>query len=195
MATQTLRFSNPKAWSALRKSFRLRLVEAVRSAGGCNAQQLAKQFGVSSPLMYYHLKLLVAAGLLTHSRGKRYSGMGGTFQANSDHIEILFNPSNKGQTHKRNQFLHEWFSDVLETSHADLSTGMTMRWERLTPTECRNIGQHMQAIQAVISGAAKRRIQRNDARTSSHVVMMGLQKVTHPTSPSPAWRCGSTRGG
>ena len=79
MQQTTFRIADAKVWHALRKPERMRLFEAVRSSGGCSAQQLAVRVGMSSPLTHYHLKLLAAAGLLQNAKGKRYRGKGGMF--------------------------------------------------------------------------------------------------------------------
>ncbi len=51
-------------WKALRSPLRLRLLEAIGATPRVDARTLAETLGASAPRIYYHLKILLDAGLL-----------------------------------------------------------------------------------------------------------------------------------
>lgn len=51
-------------WRALRSPLRLRLLEAVGARPRVDARTIAETLGASAPRIYYHLKILLEAGLL-----------------------------------------------------------------------------------------------------------------------------------
>ena len=66
-----------RAAAALRSTVRLQLLEAIETAPGVDARRLAQAVGSSPPRLYYHLKILVDAGLIqVANHGARASARG-----------------------------------------------------------------------------------------------------------------------
>jgi hypothetical protein len=65
----SLTLANQAVWDALRSPLRLQVLEAVRARPGVDARGLAEALGTRPPKLYYHLKILVAAGLLRELDG------------------------------------------------------------------------------------------------------------------------------
>jgi predicted ArsR family transcriptional regulator len=138
MQQTTFRIADAKVWHALRKPERMRLFEAVRSSGGCSAQQLAARVGMSSPLTHYHLKLLAAAGLLQNAKGKRYRGKGGMFTAATQTIHITVDPNDAAQARRARMLMQAWFELSQEATQVANGTHDWQRWEKLTAAETKN---------------------------------------------------------
>lgn len=78
----SLSLANQAVWDALRSPLRLQVLEAVRARPGVDARGLAEALGTRPPKLYYHLKILVAAGLLRElDGGDGGSGDDGEFAA------------------------------------------------------------------------------------------------------------------
>ena len=60
----------PEQIELLASPLRQEIVDAVRAMGTCSARELAVELGTSPDSLYYHLRKLVAVGLLV-SEGKR----------------------------------------------------------------------------------------------------------------------------
>ena len=196
MQHTTFRIGDAKVWHALRKPERMRLFEAVRSSGGCSAQQLAARVGMSSPLTHYHLKLLAAAGLLQNAKGKRYRGKGGVFTAATQTIQIAVDPTDATQARRARLLMQAWFELSQEATQIATGTHDWQRWERLTKAECRQIDAHMQAIHAVMQRASARRTGRSDVSDATHVVTTAIQPLASTGLAAPGWRlvAGGRRG-
>lgn len=197
MPETTFRIADAKVWHALRKPERMRLFEAVRSSGGCSAQQLAARVGMSSPLTHYHLKLLAAAGLLQNAKGKRYRGKGGVFTATAQTIRIAVDPSEATQARRARMLMQAWFELSQEATRAAAGIHDWHRWEKLTKAECGEIDAHMQAIHDVMERAAARRTGRTEPTDATHVVTTAIQPLASTGLAAPGWKlvAGSRRGG
>lgn len=188
MHSPTFRIADAKVWHALRKPERMRLFEAVRSVGGCSAQQLAALVGMSSPLTHYHLKLLAAAGLLQNAKGKRYRGKGGVFTAVAPSIRISVDADDATQARRARMLMQAWFELSQDATQVAAGTHEWQRWERLTKAECRQIDAHMQAIHALMERAAARRTGRTTLTDATHVVTTAIQPLASPGLAAPGWR-------
>lgn len=197
MQQPTFRIADAKVWHALRKPERMRLFEAVRSSGGCSAQQLATRVGMSSPLTHYHLKLLAAAGLLQNAKGKRYLGKGGVFTAAAQTIQISVDPNDAAQARRARMLMRAWFDLSQEATQVAGGMHDWQRWEKLTKAECRQIDAHMLAIHALMERASARRTGRTDMTDATHVVTTAIQPLASTGLAAPGWRlvAGGRRSG
>jgi len=195
MQHTNFRIADAKVWHALRKPERMRLFEAVRSSGGCSAQQLAVRVGMSSPLTHYHLKLLAAAGLLQNAKGKRYRGKGGVFTAATQTIQIVVDPNDATQARRARMLMQAWFEASQDVARVGVGTHDWQRWEKLTAAECREIETHMRAIHDVMQRAAARRDGRAQLSDATHVVSTAIQPLASAGLPAPGWRLVASRGG
>lgn len=188
MQQTTFRIADAKVWHALRKPERMRLFEAVRSSGGCSAQQLAVRVGMSSPLTHYHLKLLAAAGLLQNAKGKRYRGKGGMFTATTQTIHITVDPNDAAQARRARMLMQAWFELSQEATQVAAGTHDWQRWEKLTKAECKQIDAHMQAIHALMERASARRTGRTELTDATHVVTTAIQPLASTGLAAPGWK-------
>ena len=61
--------ANAVTWQALRAPLRMQMLEAIIACPGVDARALAEAIGCSAPRLYYHIKILVEAGLVVSSEG------------------------------------------------------------------------------------------------------------------------------
>lgn len=181
----SLSLSDGKVWHALRKPFRWRLFEAVRSSGGISAQALARRAGITPQLMLYHLRLLQAAGLLAHGDGKRARGKGGLFTATRDAIEVRAAPRDAKAMRRMRQLARAFEDDAL--AH-DEPAAPSPRWERLRAEEVRRIESLFRQIEETLAVARARRDKDASLPDATHVVAFGVRPIGSGSLPSGGWR-------
>jgi predicted ArsR family transcriptional regulator len=182
-----LPLGDARVWQALRKPFRWRLFEAVRSSGGISAQALARRVGITPQLMLYHLRLLQAAGLLAHGDGRRARGQGGLFTATRDGIEVRV-PARDAKAMRRWRSLARAFED--EAIETDGPAAPSPRWERLTPAETRRIAALFAQVQQVLDGARARRDGDATLPSCTHVLAFGARACGSGRLACAGWRRG-----
>jgi len=194
MPTPTLRIADNKVWQALRTRQRMHIFEAVRSSSGCTALQLSKRLGISPQLTFYHMNLLLKAGLLQHTPGRRYRDKGGKFTAVVDKIVLRVDVTQATQMRRaRNLFMHAT-SEAQSQWKPTASSRNVQRCELLDKNDWREIDQHMKAIEVVLDRAAKVRVGRVEIPSASHCVVMALQPLALTGLPTTGWRCVARRG-
>lgn len=183
-APAPLSLSDRRVWQALRKPFRWRLFEAVRSSGGITAQALAERVGITPQLMLYHLRLLQAAGLLAHGGGRRARGQGGRFTATRDAIE-LSHPRDAGAERRLRRLARAFEDEAI--AHREPSAP-SPRWECLRPAEMRRIESLFDQVQTVLDGARARRTRDASVPDATHLVAFGARRVGSGSLATGGWR-------
>lgn len=75
--------------SALANPHRLRIIAALASGGRNYVSQLAREIGISRPLLHLHLQKLEAAGLVTSQLQLSHDGKAlNYFEVNSFNVEL-----------------------------------------------------------------------------------------------------------
>ena len=180
-----LSLSDGKVWHALRKPFRWRLFEAVRSSGGVTAQMLARRAGITPQLMLYHLRLLQAAGLLEHGDGKRARGKGGLFTATRDAIEVRAAQHDAKAMRRLRQLARAFEDDAL--AH-ERPAAPSPRWERLRAEDVRKIESLFRQVEETLAAARARRDKDASLPDATHVVAFGVRPIGSGSLPSGGWR-------
>ena len=179
-----LRLREPTAWRALRKPFRLGLLEAASGADGVTAQALAARVGITPQLMLYHLQLLEKAGLLRHEGGKRARGKGGRFRRTHARFGIAFDPQDAREMRRLDAVLEGLEADARARRRADAPGGLGVRFECLTSAEAREIGRCMARVEAVLAKAADRRRRSGGMPDATHAVSVSLRPVGAGAMPT-----------
>lgn len=195
LKTTALSLAEARVWQALRKPFRWRLFEAVRASGGISAQDLARRVGITPQLMLYHLQRLELAGLLVHEAGKRYRGKGGKFRACTEHIELLMRSSNAKERARAESILSALDAEARAGEPSSLASATTVRWERLTASEVRQVQDALDAVDRILMKAAARRAGDSALPDATHAVTVAIRPAAAATLPSPAWSSRRARRG
>ena len=172
-----VRLRDAAVWRAIRKPFRLRLLEVARARQGVTAQSLAARVGISSQLMLYHLQLLEKAGLVRHQGGRRARGQGGRFHATHGALQLMVDPKNAGEMRRLDKVLQAMEHEAREGRDPRHPGRTGTRWECLTPAEAREIERCMARVDAVMEGAARRRRSADAAPDATHVVSLSLRRA------------------
>lgn len=195
-------------WQVLRSPHRMRIFEAVRSSGGCSIKDLADVLDSSTTALYYHLDLLIRAGMIDSTvpeqpanattRGGRRPA---TFMARGERIIVEFDPAN-GRDRRRiaaigRTWLDEGQSEVQSDSNvserndpfAPIGASTTTAWEALTDEEVLEVRAYLERVEAVIAGARARRDRApGTVHRASHHLAFTLVPSRNHTLPSPALR-------
>ena len=184
-----MRLRDAATWRALRKPFRLRLLEAARATGGISAQALAKRVGISPQLMLYHLQLLEKAGLLRHEGGKRARGKGGKFVCTREGLALVIDPRDARERRRLDAIVRAMEDEARSQRDAAHAISHGLQWECLTPADVREIERCMGQVTEVLSRAATRRSTSGELPDATHVVSLGLRRVTAGAMPTGGFTC------
>lgn len=164
----SMSLSDNAVWYAVRSLFRLQLLEAVRANPGVDARSIAEATGVSTPKVFYHLKILVKAGLLEarESNNRR---------ASRGPVAMVYHPSceefapaffaREARARERARKLHRMLAEDSIASSFPRGEGdasgrqhwRLFRWEALREEEIASIRGHAEAIERILQGAKSRR--------------------------------------
>lgn len=164
----SMSLSENAVWHAVRSLFRLQLLEAVRSHPGIDARAIAEATGASTPRVFYHLKILVKAGLLEAKEANSRRNARGPvamayFPCCDDFPPTFF--SRDARARDRARKLHRMLADDSLASSFPRSEGddggrqfwRLFRWEALREDEIASIRGHAEAIERILQGAKSRR--------------------------------------
>jgi DNA-binding transcriptional ArsR family regulator len=197
--------ANGAVWDALRSPVRLQMLEAIRCRPGVDASRLAKALDSSPPRLYYHLKILLEAGLIRESheadadeeRSARGPSAVGYRATHDDHPDGFFDGD--GTAVDRSARLMSSLAQVgIESvlSPAATTALADFRHEALEASEIEAIGGHIEAIRAILTEArARRRSKREIVRATAFVgvCIAELERAVLPDGPtSPVGRGRST---
>jgi DNA-binding transcriptional ArsR family regulator len=186
----------------------MRIFEAVRSSGGCSIKDLADVLDSSTTALYYHLDLLMRAGMIdstvpdqSASGAARGGRRPATFTARGERIIVEYDPAN-GRDRRRiatisRTWLDEGQSEVqTDANHSErtdpfapLGASSTTAWEALNEDEVMEVRTYLERVEAVIAGARARRDRTpGSVHRASHHIAFTLVPSRNHTLPSPALR-------
>jgi DNA-binding transcriptional ArsR family regulator len=209
-----LRLRTATHWQVLRSPYRMRIFEAVRGSGGVCIRELADALHSSTTALYYHLDLLVRAGMIqsrllgtedgaTQRGGRRPA----VFTATGDRVVIEFDPSDELERRRVAAIARLWADE----SHAERFGGAqtegeeapasattvpaepsplaigVQAWEVLSEDEVAEIQESLNRVRNILASARARRAEdASDLRHATHHVSLALLPTQHPTLPSPS---------
>ncbi|MBM4114414.1 MAG: helix-turn-helix transcriptional regulator [Phycisphaerae bacterium] len=197
------RFSSAKAidlsvnatWHCVRSPFRLRLLETIRGSGGCTVLEIARALEVSPPSLYYHIGLLLKAGLIGQLTPKPATGRAGRlgpvaaiFFANVDAIK--FAPPKSVRDRQRMAklvagLITEHAADLAMAAKIDLPA-IGNGWESLEAHEVKAIRKAFATVDEVLSKArARREKAHGKAVLATHHVSFSVAATAPATLPAP----------
>ncbi|MFM7132837.1 MAG: winged helix-turn-helix transcriptional regulator [Planctomycetota bacterium] len=155
-------------WYAVRSLFRLQLLEAVRAHPGIDARAIADATGASTPRVFYHLKILVKAGLLEAKESNNRRNSRGPVAmvyhpCCEDFSPIFF--ARDGRARERARKLQRMLAEDSIAASFPRAEGdgasdghwRLFRWEALREEEIASIRVHAEAIERILQGAKSRR--------------------------------------
>lgn len=161
-------------WNAVRSPLRLQLLEAIHAMGPLTIAQLSGVFGMESTGLYYHIRLLQAAGLVSRVNGSMVE----TFESRQSSIEIRCSPRNAREA-KRASSLTSSLLRECQREFGSVGGRVGLRelvdglhWENLEASEVAQIKLLQGKIGAILDSARARRAKSTgagSARANWHI--------------------------
>ncbi|MEY5031726.1 MAG: Helix-turn-helix domain [Planctomycetota bacterium] len=188
--------ANGAVWDALRSPVRLQMLEAIRCRPGVDAGRLAKALDSSPPRLYYHLKILLEAGLIRESRNDdaqdersaRGPSAVGYRATHDDHPQGFFDGDGAAVDRSARLLSNLAQAGIESVLSPATSTALAdFRHEALEANEIEAIGGHIEAIRAILTEArARRRSKREIVRATAFVgvCIAELERAVLPDGPT-----------
>ncbi len=159
----------PEQWRALRSPLRIELIQYLRALGPTTVATLAGHLGRPASGVYYHVRRLVACGLVVESQTRAAGGRGeATFRLASTRFRYdVDGPSGRNVRELRGlcaAMLRMTQRDLravlasgrfrLDGPRANFSAGRRTAW--LTPSELAQLTRYLKGIERLTAAARKR---------------------------------------
>lgn len=170
--------------SALRSTVRLQLLEAIETSPGVDARRLAQAIGSSPPRLYYHLKILTAAGLIRERNGPERQAPRGPSAARYERCGGVDPREFLGEDGVLDEHLNRLREHVLEDGRPSSTLEFAaFHREALLPDEVDRVRYLMQELRKLLSGARARR--RSVKSLDPATVFVGLCLVRNRVATLP----------
>lgn len=168
-AKKSAAISDRALWNAIRSPLRMQLLEAIRSQGPLTIAQLSQLFAAETTGLYYHIRLLSLAGLVSSVQSASVE----TLQATNGSIALQCTMKNPREAKRARQLIAGLLRESqreFESDQTALGAGMLaggLRWENLEPSEVAQIRSLQEKIHAIVDGAKARRSKGKDPSKAS----------------------------
>ncbi|MGA1223005.1 MAG: winged helix-turn-helix domain-containing protein [Phycisphaerales bacterium] len=188
---RTLSLANDAIWAALRSPMRFRLFESIRACPEVEVSALARAFGSTPQRLYYHLDILVKAGLAVEVHGAPGAKSRGPAPvrykpAFIEEPDGFFDGDEKAAA-RASELLHAIALEGVKLStNGSMLDGAISDFcsETLTPDELTEIGRRIDEIQDILTEARNRRYRSGSAVKANAFVGLCLVPVSGPSLPS-----------
>ncbi|GDX12080.1 hypothetical protein LBMAG57_38520 [Verrucomicrobiota bacterium] len=165
IATRTAAsLTNSLTWQALRAPLRMQMLEAIIACPGVDARALAEAISCSAPRLYYHIKILVNAGLVVSVEGaSRKSARGPSatsYHSNMNEISAGFFAGDPVTIKRAGELFYAIAEQGLAKAIDSVNEPgciVDFRHEALLPQEVELVKRHMAEIRVVLATARRRR--------------------------------------
>jgi len=177
-------------WEALRSPLRLQMLEAIGASGGTDARRLAEALGSSPPRLYYHLRILVDAGLVRAvDDTARRAGRGPaavTYEPALPELPLEFFTRDGVARERSAKLLHAVATAGLEAAvptNGHARGVADFRHESLTDSELIDIQRHVEGIRHILNQARGRRRKRAALEVATAFVGVCVAPLREQTLP------------
>jgi DNA-binding transcriptional ArsR family regulator len=165
IATRTAAsLTNSLTWQALRAPLRMQMLEAIIACPGVDARALAEAIGCSAPRLYYHIKILVEAGLVVSVEGSSRKSARGpsatSYHSNMNEISAGFFAGDPVTIKRAGELFYAIAEQGLAKAIDSVNEPgciVDFRHEALLPQEVELVKRHMAEIRVVLATARRRR--------------------------------------
>lgn len=174
-----IQISRAPAWQAVRLPLRLRIFETARRLGEASVTELAQAVGLNRTALYFHLRHLERAGLLTSRAGEPTPGRRGKrpryYRATAGEILFHIDGDSKRELQRVGEFLKPWLAEsrgVATDARAMKSSSrrVSMSWESLTDDEANRVRNLVGEIEDIVKRARNRANSMRKAPAATHHV-------------------------
>jgi DNA-binding transcriptional ArsR family regulator len=170
--------------SALRSTVRLQLLEAIETSPGVDARRLATAIGSSPPRLYYHLKILVSAGLVRECGGAVHGSPRGPSAARYESCRRVEPSELLGEDGVVGEQLSRLREHVLKKGRASGALEIaSFHREALLPEEVERARGLLSELRQLLAAARARRRNGRSLERASVFVGMCLVRIREGTLP------------
>ncbi len=190
-----LQLTKASTWQAVRLPLRLRIFETARRLGEASVTELALAVGLNRTALYFHLRQLEKAGLLTSRSGAATPGRRGKrpryYRATAQEIVFPLEKDGKRDTAKAAAFWRPWLKEssavVLDpkTPGGVPSKRVHMSWESLTEDEAGRVRSLANELEDIVRRARNRANMMRKSPCANYHVGMIMVPLDGQVMPGP----------
>ncbi|MFM7052748.1 MAG: ArsR/SmtB family transcription factor [Planctomycetota bacterium] len=185
-------------WQAVRLPLRMRIFETARRLGECSVTELAQAVGLNRTALYFHLRHLERAGLLTSRAGEPTPGRRGKrpryYRVTAQEIVFPIEGDSKRDAQRVAEFLRPWTSEsravALNTKGPGGIAGrrVATHWENFSDDEIARIRSLCGEIEEVVRRARNRANSSRKAPAANFHIGFVCAPVDDGAMPGPEIR-------
>lgn len=185
-------------WQAVRLPLRMRIFETARRLGECSVTELAQAVGLNRTALYFHLRHLERAGLLTSRAGEPTPGRRGKrpryYRVTTQEIVFPIEGDSKRDAQRVAEFLRPWTAESravaldAKTPGGVAARKVVLHWENFTEDEIARLRSLCGEIEEVARRARNRANSTRKAPSANFHVGLVISPVDGHAMPGPEIR-------
>jgi len=190
-----LQLSKSPVWQGVRLPLRLRIFEAARRLGESSVTELAQSVGLNRTALYFHLRHLEKAGLLTSRAGEPTPGRRGKrpryYRVTVQDLSFAVDSDAKRETQRVAEFLRPWLVESRAAALDGKSPGgmqakrFALHWENLNDDEISRVRSLCNELDEIMRRARNRSNSARKAPTANMHVALVMTPVDGHVMPGP----------
>jgi DNA-binding transcriptional ArsR family regulator len=190
-----LQLSKSPVWQGVRLPLRLRIFEAARRLGESSVTELAQSVGLNRTALYFHLRHLEKAGLLTSRAGEPTPGRRGKrpryYRVTTQDIVFPVESGSKRDMQKVVELYRPWLTESRIAALDQRSPGgmpakrFSIYWENLSDDEISRVKNLCGELDEIMRRARSRSNNARKAPAANMHVAMVMTPVDGHVMPGP----------
>ena len=182
-------------WQGVRLPLRLRIFEAARRLGESSVTELAEAVGLNRTALYFHLRQLEKAGILTSRGGEPTPGRRGkrprSYSATMQDLQFPIEASSKRDNQRASDLCRPWLTESRATALSNKTPGgfqakrIAFHWEHLNDDEIARVRSIAGEIDDIMRRARSRSNNARKAPVANIHVAMIVTPVDGHVMPGP----------
>ena len=190
-----LQLSRTPIWQGVRLPLRLRIFEAARRLGESSVTELAQAVGLNRTALYFHLRHLEKAGVLTSRAGEPTPGRRGKrpryYRVTAQELTFPVDTGAKRDVQRLAELLKPWMVESRVAALDAKAPGgfpakrVALHWENLNDDEINRIRSLCNELDEIMRRARNRSNNARKAPTANMHVAMIIAPVDGHVMPGP----------
>ena len=190
----SMQLSRTPLWQAVRLPLRLRILETARRLGETSVTELAQAVGLNRTALYFHLRHLEKAGLLTSRAGTPTPGRRGKrpryYRCMIEDVTLEVEGDSKRDQQRLAEFYRPWLAESRAVALDKRGGGIagrriSLHWENFTDEEASRIRSLCAEIDEIARRARGRANSSRKAPGATHHVGIVFAAIEGQTMPGP----------
>lgn len=190
-----LQLSRAPIWQGVRLPLRLRIFEAARRLGESSVTELAQAVGLNRTALYFHLRHLEKAGVLTSRAGEPTPGRRGKrpryYSVTVQDLTFPVEQGSKRDVQRVGELLRPWLTESRMAALDAKSPGgypakrVALHWENLNDDEISRVRSLCNELDEIMRRARNRSNSARKAPTANVHVALVMTPVDGHVMPGP----------